>query len=88
MTGWSNVTARFAQESHADALSEDVAAGENDGLRVSYNETINTEDDAIVRFRLVGYGMKERALEFLEAAHPIETALVATFNDTSCASMD
>jgi hypothetical protein len=79
MTGWSNVTVRFEEEQHADALQEDVAAAESDGLRISHNATLGR----IARFRLVGYNMEERALSLLEAAGPIETALLASFNDTS-----
>jgi hypothetical protein len=80
MPGWTQFTARFEEEQHADGLQEDVDIGETEGdLRVSYNETLGN----IARVRLVGYGLHDDAVALLEAAGPLDFALVADFNDTS-----
>ncbi len=80
MTEWTQFTARFENEQHADELQEYVDIGETEGaFRVSYNETHGN----IARVRIVGYGQHDEAVRLLEAAGPAELALVADFNDTT-----
>jgi len=79
MSGWSQFTVRFEQEQDAKQLQKDAKAEESEGLRLSYNSRVGP----IVRIRIVGYSMKQRAFSLLEEAGPIETALLAVFNDTS-----
>lgn len=82
MTGWTQFTARFEEEQHADALVADVDAAtssEESNLNTSYNKRLAK----IVRVRLVGYDTKEDAINLLKSAGPIEAVMVATFNDTT-----
>jgi hypothetical protein len=76
MTGWTQFTARFEEEQHADALLEDAKASPH---RVSYAETL----DNIARVRILGYHNHDEAVALLEAEGPLDFALVADFNDTS-----
>lgn len=76
MTGWTQFTARFQQERHADAIVEDAEASPH---RTPYAESLRD----IARVRIVGYDNHENAVGLLEAAGPVELALVADFNDTT-----
>lgn len=75
MTGWTQATVRFEEERHADALVEDAQASRE--FRVA--ESVGN----IARLRKVGYHNHEAVVDILQAAGPIELALVADFNDTT-----
>lgn len=77
MTGWTQFTVRTKTDADAELITESVVALNE---KITYNNSYGN----IARVRVLGYGMADRIVMMLEDfADVIESALVASFNDTT-----